>query len=191
MVIIAFHKPYGVLSQFNENPDKPGQRTLAEFDLPPEFHPVGRLDMDSEGLLLLSDDPSFERELLRPSRKHSRTYLVQVDGTLGKDAIRSISAGGLEIQNYETLPCKAQLLATPRQLPDRDPPVDPAAEKRSSWMLLTLTEGKNRQVRRMTAKIGFPTLRLYRVSIGEFDLEDLEPGKWAVLSEEEEGLLFK
>lgn len=190
-MIIAFHKPYGVLSQFNENPDKPGQKTLAAFDLPPEFHPVGRLDMDSEGLLLLSDDPNFERELLRPSRKHSRTYLVQVDGQLTRDSIRDISAGSLEIQNYETLPCRAQLLATPRKLPDREPAVDPAADKRSSWMLMTLVEGKNRQVRRMTAKIGFPTLRLYRVSIGEYDIEELELGKWAVLSKEEEGLLFK
>ena len=190
-MIIAFNKPYGVLSQFNENPDKPGQKTLADFDLPPEFHPVGRLDMDSEGLLLLSDDPGYERELLRPAKAHKRTYLVQVDGQLDKDAIREITAGGLQIQNYETQPCRAQLLATPRQLPDRNPPVDPASDKRSSWMLITLTEGKNRQVRRMTAKIGYPTLRLLRVSIGEFDLESLEPGKWAFLSADEEALLEK
>ena len=191
MVIIAFNKPYGVLSQFNENPYKPGQKTLADFDLPPDFFPVGRLDMDSEGLLLLSDDPGYERELLRPAKAHNRTYLVQVDGKLDKDAIRSITAGGLEIQNYQTQPCRAKLLATPRILPERTPPVDPVSGERSSWMLLTLTEGKNRQVRRMTAKIGFPTLRLSRVSIGEFDIGDLEPGKWAFLSAEEEELLTK
>ena len=190
-MIIAFNKPYGVLSQFNENPDRPGQRTLAEFGLPPEFMPVGRLDQDSEGLLLLTDDPSYERHLMRPAHEHSRSYLVQVDGKFNHEAQRSMSVGNLDIQNYQTKPCKVQLLASPRMLPARDPAVDPAAEARSSWILVTLKEGKNRQVRRMTAKVGFPTLRLFRISIGEYDVGEVKPGEFVVLSAEEEDLLKK
>ncbi len=190
-MIIAFNKPYEVLSQFNENPDKPGQRTLTEFGLPPEFMPVGRLDQDSEGLLLLSDDPSYERQLMRPANEHSRAYLVQVEGKFDHTAQRSMSAGGLDIQNYQTKPCKVQLLTSPRMLPARDPAVDSIAEKRSSWILVTLKEGKNRQVRRMTAKVGYPTLRLFRISIGEYDVNEIKPGEFVVLSAEEEDLLKK
>lgn len=190
-MIIAFNKPYGVLSQFNENPDTPGQRTLTEFGLPPKFYPVGRLDQDSEGLLLLSDDPAYERHLMRPAHEHTRSYLVQVDGKFDHEAQRSMSAGGLDIQNYKTKPCKVQLLTSPRMLPAREPAVDPIAEQRSSWIVVTLKEGKNRQVRRMTAKVGYPTLRLFRISIGEYDVSEVKPGEFVVLSEDEEKLLQK
>jgi len=185
-MIIAFNKPYGVLSQFNENPDKPGQKTLAEFGLPPEFRPVGRLDMDSEGLLLITDEKQFEADLLRPHKQHVRTYVVQVEGKPTLTDMRDLAAGGLEIRGHTTLPCFAQLMGgEPRKLRPRDPAVDSASERRSSWIMLRLKEGKNRQVRRMTAKIGYPTLRLIRTSIGEFDLGDLERGKWVVLSEDD------
>jgi len=184
-MIIAFNKPYGVLSQFNENPDQPGQKTLASFDLPPEFTPVGRLDMDSEGLLLITDEKQFEADLLRPHKQHVRTYVVQVDGKPTLTDMREL-AGGVEIRGHTTLPCHAQLLGgPPKKLSEREPAVDQASENRSSWIMLRLKEGKNRQVRRMTAKIGYPTLRLIRTSIGEYDIEDLAPGKWVVLNEDD------
>jgi len=184
-MIIAFNKPYGVLSQFNENPDQPAQKTLATFDLPPEFTPVGRLDMDSEGLLLITDEKQFEADLLRPHKQHVRTYVVQVDGKPTLTDMRELAAG-VEIRGHMTLPCHAQLLnSPPKKLTTREPAVDAASEKRSSWIMLRLKEGKNRQVRRMTAKIGYPTLRLIRTSIGEYDLGDLAPGKWVVLNDEE------
>ncbi|MFT5904774.1 MAG: 23S rRNA pseudouridine2457 synthase [Cryomorphaceae bacterium] len=191
-MIIAFHKPYGVLSQFNENPDKPGQKTLAAFDLPPEFTPVGRLDMDSEGLLLITDEKQLEADLLRPHKQHVRTYLVQVEGKPTLTDMRDIAAGGLEIRGHTTKPCFAQLVGgIPRRLGTREPAVDPISDKRSSWIMLRLKEGKNRQVRRMTAKIGYPTLRLIRTSIGEFDLGDLAPGKWVVLDDDDVEALKK
>ncbi|MGJ8655874.1 MAG: pseudouridine synthase [Akkermansiaceae bacterium] len=191
-MIIAFNKPYGVLSQFNENPDNPGQKTLASFDLPPEFTPVGRLDMDSEGLLLITDEQQLEADLLRPHKQHVRTYLVQVDGKPTLADMRDLAAGGLEIRGHVTKPCFAQLVGgEPRKLTPREPAVDAASEKRSSWIMLRLKEGKNRQVRRMTAKIGYPTLRLIRSSIGEYDLGDLESGKWVVLDEDDVEALKK
>ncbi len=130
-----------MLSQFNENPDNPGQKTLADTDLPPEMLPVGRLDMDSEGLLLLTDDPGYERFLLTPKGEHSRTYLVQVDGKVEKHDLMVLRSG-VEIRGYLTKPCKASLVAVPRKLPERNPEVDPAAAKRSSWLMLELREGK-------------------------------------------------
>ncbi len=191
-MIIAFHKPYGVLSQFNENPDQPGQKTLGDFDLPPEFTPVGRLDMDSEGLLLITDEKQLEADLLRPHKQHERTYLVQVEGKPSLTDVRELAAGGMEIRGHVTLPCYAQLLGgEPRKLSKREPAVDSVSDKRSSWLMMKLKEGKNRQVRRMTAKQGYPTLRLIRCSIGEFDLGDLEPGKWVVLSDDDVEALRK
>lgn len=189
-MVIAFNKPYGVLSQFNENPDREGQRTLAEFDLPPDFHPVGRLDMDSEGLLLLTDDKELENDLLHPYKSHLRTYLVQVDGKPNRKALTDLEVG-VEIRGYTTKKCKVMTINEPRVVPERVPPVDPASDARSTWLKMDLKEGKNRQVRRMTAKVGFPTLRLFRVSIGCYDLTDVEVGKWVVLSEEEQEDLFK
>ena len=187
---IAFNKPYGVLSQFNENPDRKDQRTLAEFDLPPEFHPVGRLDMDSEGLLLLTDDKELENDLLHPYKSHLRSYLVQLDGKPTREALIDLEEG-VEIRGYTTKKCKVETLREPRNLTERNPPVDAASEARSTWLKVDLKEGKNRQVRRMTAKVGYPTLRLIRVSIGMYDLDDLAPGKWVVLSDDEVESLYK
>lgn len=177
-MVIAFYKPYGVLCQFT--PDQPGQRTLAEFGFPKGVYPVGRLDLDSEGLLLLSDEAGFNHRLLDPKEAHPRTYHAQVEGDAGGAALRRLAAGGLVIQGHRTLPCVVARLGEEPDFPPRDPPVRFRKEIPTSWVELTLTEGKNRQVRRMTAAVGHPTLRLVRVRIGGFPL-DLEPGTWRVL----------
>ncbi len=190
-MIIALNKPYGFLSQFNKNPDYPGQRTLLELGLPPELRPVGRLDMDSEGLLLLTNEADLERRLLDPEKSHKRSYLVQVDGCPDYGAIQQLRQGGLEIRGYQTKKCRAELMASAPALAEREPAVDPIAASRSRWLRIELTEGKNRQVRRMTAKVGFPTLRLVRESIGSFTLQDIASGMWRVLSEEECAQLWK
>lgn len=190
-MIVAFHKPYGVLSQFNKNPDYPDQRVLAEFGFPESLHPVGRLDMDSEGLLLLTDEKGLEASLLDPERGHRRCYLVQVDGAPSEAQLRELSAGGMQIKGGITKPCKVKLLDQAPSLPERDPVVDPYAAARSSWLKMELTEGKNRQVRRMTAKIGFPALRLVRISIGDLQLDQLPQGESRMLSAEERELLFR
>ncbi|WP_018970817.1 pseudouridine synthase [Rubritalea marina] len=181
-MIIALNKPYGVLSQFNKNPDYPKQRTLADIGLPEGLSPIGRLDMDSEGLLLLSDDTSVEHRLLDPKHAHRRAYWVQVDGTPSEQDLRQWRAGGLTIRKHVTKPCAVTLLEQAPELPPREVPIDAAQEARSSWLLMELREGKNRQVRRMTATLGFPTLRLVRISIGKYRL-DLEsaPGRWKLL----------
>lgn len=175
-MVIAFHKPYGVLCQFT--PDQPGQRTLADFGFPPGVYPVGRLDMDSEGLLLLSDEPGFNNRLLDPKTAHPRTYLVQVEGVPTPDAVANLKRGGLLIQGYRTLPCEANLLAAEPVVAPRNPPVRFRQAIPTSWLELQLIEGKNRQVRRMTAAVGFPTLRLIRVAIGKLDGSGLVAGKW-------------
>ncbi len=187
-MVIVFHKPYGVLCQFT--PDQPGQRTLAEFGFPAAVYPVGRLDLDSEGLLLLSDEAGFNSRLLDPKSAHPRTYLAQVEGTPTKDAISRLAKGGLTIQGYRTRPCGARLLNEfPAVLP-RDPPVRFRQAIPTSWLELRLTEGKNRQVRRMTAAVGFPTLRLIRRAIGDLDL-DPGQGKWRELNAGEMGLIWR
>lgn len=176
---IAFHKPYGVLCQFT--PDQPGQRTLADFGFPAGVYPVGRLDMDSEGLLLLSDEPGLNNRLLDPRSAHRRTYLAQVEGVPNAEAIARLARGGLEIKGHRTLPCRAELLETVPAVGERNPPVRFRREIPTSWLRLELTEGKNRQVRRMTAAVGFPTLRLVRVAIGDLAGDFLTPGKWEKL----------
>ena len=178
-MVIAFHKPYGVLCQFT--PDLPGQRTLADFGFPAGVYPVGRLDMDSEGLLLLCDEPGFNNRLLDPKTAHPRTYLAQVEGLPTAEAVANLNRGGILIQGYRTLPCRARNLAVEPNLPPRDPPVRFRKEIPTSWLELELTEGKNRQVRRMTAAVGFPTLRLVRVRIGKLSGEFLTQGMWVEL----------
>jgi 23S rRNA pseudouridine2457 synthase len=178
-MVIAFHKPYGVLCQFT--PDQPGQRTLADFDFPAGVYPVGRLDMDSEGLLLLSDEPGFNNRLLDPKTAHPRTYQAEVEGIPTPDAVLKLSRGGISIQGHRTLPCEAHLLAEEPAVPPRDPPVRFRKAIPTSWLELRLIEGKNRQVRRMTAAVGFPTLRLIRVAIGKLDGTPLEQGVWTIL----------
>ncbi len=188
-MVLAFFKPYGVLTQFT--PDQPGQRTLADFGFPPRVYPLGRLDLDSEGLLLLSDEPGLNSRLLDPESGHPRTYLAEVEGIPSREAIDALRKGGIDLKGHRTRPCKATLLEGQPDLPPRDPPVRFRKSVPTSWLELTLTEGKNRQVRRMTAAVGFPTLRLVRVAIGRLSLPDLEPGKWLELDAAMRALIWR
>lgn len=182
-MLLALHKPYGVLSQFTVEHE--GQVTLATLGFPASVYPVGRLDQDSEGLLLLSDEKGLNTRLLDPRHGHPRTYHAQVEGVVSDEALERLKRGGIEIQGHRTLPCGARRIDPAH--PDRDPPIRYRASIPTSWIELTLTEGKNRQVRRMTAAVGFPTLRLIRVAIGELRLADLAlaPGAWRELSGDE------
>ena len=184
-MLIAFHKPYGVISQFT--PDGSKSRTLAEFAFPKHVYPIGRLDADSEGLLLLSDEPELNERLLHPRHGHRRVYWAQVERIPSDDALRKLERGVL-IQARKTLPCRAWLLKPPPQLPPRDPPIRRRRNVPDCWIGLELVEGKNRQARRMTAAIGHPTLRLVRMRIGEFELGDLAAGRWKILNARERDL---
>lgn len=187
-MIIAFHKPFGVLSQFTV--ELPGQRTLAEFGFPKRMYPIGRLDADSEGLLLLSDEKDLVDRLLDPKHKHPRTYWAQVEG-IPDAAAFAILTSGPAIGGYRTLPCKAWLLEPQPQPAERTPPIRIRQRIPTVWIALELHEGKNRQVRRMTAAAGHPTLRLLRVAIGAFALGTLAPGAWTVLNEAGRRELFE
>jgi 23S rRNA pseudouridine2457 synthase len=188
-MVIAFHKPYGVLCQFT--PDQPGQKTLADFGFPAGVYPVGRLDMDSEGLLLLSDEAGFNNKLLDPKTAHPRTYLAQVEGIPTPDAVARLARGGITIQDYRTRPCQARLLGAEPAVAPRDPPVRFRQSIPTSWLELQLIEGKNRQVRRMTAAVGFPTLRLVRVKIGQLEGHHLTAGAWEKLGAAEVARIWK
>jgi 23S rRNA pseudouridine2457 synthase len=185
-VLLAFNKPYGVLSQFTPEPGS-AWRTLAEFGLPPRVYPVGRLDADSEGLLLLSDERALVDRLLDPRHAHPREYHAQVERIPSPESLARLAAGGIPLGEHRTLPCRAQLLDTPPDLPPRDPPIRFRKNVPDAWISLELTEGKNRQVRRMTAAIGHPTLRLVRVRIGSLTLASLtlKPGTWRELTNPE------
>ena len=176
-MVILFNKPYGVLSQFTP---EAGHRALDEFGFPPGVYAAGRLDHDSEGALLLTDDGKLIKRLLDPKFEHPRTYLAQVDGQITPEAIRQLSKG-VVIKGYRTKPCKAEMATPPENLRERVPPIRYRANIPPSWVKLTLIEGKNRQVRHMTAAVGFPTLRLIRVQIGDLSLGDLQPGQWRVV----------
>jgi len=182
-MLLAFHKPYGVLSQFTPEPGSKF-RTLAEFNFPPRVYPIGRLDADSEGLLLLSDESELNERLLHPRHAHEREYWAQVEGLPTPDALAKLKRG-VEVQGRKTLPCRAWLLEPQPQLPPRDPPIRHRKSVPDCWIGLELIEGKNRQVRRMTAAVGHPTLRLVRVRIGGLRLGDLAPGTWRELDEAE------
>lgn len=171
---IAFHKPYGVLSQFT---GEAGQRTLAEFGLPAGVYAAGRLDKDSEGLLVLSDDGPFIKRLLDPDHGHARSYLVQVEGVPGRSDLKLLSAG-VTIKGYRTKPCQTELLQEAPEVEARTPPIRERKAIPTSWIRITLNEGKNRQVRRMTAAVGFPTLRLLRERMGKLELAGLTQGCW-------------
>lgn len=187
-MLIAFHKPYGVLSQFT--PDVPGQRTLADFAFPPRVYPLGRLDLDSEGLLLLSDEGALNARLLDPKHAHWRRYAAQVEGLATPEAVRKLNAGVL-VQGRKTLPARCAVLGKEPEFPPRDPPVRFRKNIPTSWISIELHEGRNRQVRRMTAAVGFPTLRLVRVRIGGFVLpDDLPPGAWRELNAREREAVF-
>jgi 23S rRNA pseudouridine2457 synthase len=210
VVLIAFNKPYGVVSQFM--PDGSPRRTLAEFGFPKDVYPIGRLDADSEGLLLLSDEPAWNERLLHPRHAHEREYWAQVERIPAPEALKKLERG-VSIQSRKTLPCRAWILepqpeisvvaadvsrlhnsssqsgltsaATIIKIPPRDPPIRFRKSVPDCWIGLELIEGKNRQARRMTAAIGHPTLRLIRIRIGNFWLSELPPGQWRILSPQE------
>jgi 23S rRNA pseudouridine2457 synthase len=210
VVLIAFNKPFGVLSQFTG--DGSPNRPLAEFGFPENVYPIGRLDADSEGLLLLSDEPQWNDKLLHPRHAHEREYWAQIEKIPSPESLKKLEKGIL-IQGRKTLPCRVWLLepqpvvstvaadvsrhhnlnsqsgltsaATTIIIPPRQPPIRFRKSVPDCWIGLELTEGKNRQVRRMTAAIGHPTLRLIRVRIGNFRLGDLPPGQWRILARQE------
>lgn len=184
-MLIALHKPFGFLSQFTPEPGSKW-RTLADFKLPPRIYPLGRLDADSEGLLLLSDEPGLNAQLLNPTHGHRREYWVQVEGLPTDQSLAELAAG-VTIRGILTLPCTATRLEPDPTLPPRDPPIRVRQSVPDSWISLVLTEGKNRQVRRMTAAVGLPTLRLHRAAIGKLSLSALKlpPGLWRELSDAE------
>lgn len=184
-MLIAFNKPYGVLSQFTG--DGSPNRTLAEFNFPPRVYPIGRLDADSEGLLLLSDEAALNARLLHPRHGHERVYWVQVERIPDAAALKQLSRG-VVLQGRKTLPCRAWLLEPPPAVPPRDPPIRFRKTVPDCWIGMELTEGKNRQVRRMTAAVGHPTLRLMRARIGNFELTGLASGQWRILNEQERAL---
>lgn len=180
------YKPFQVLSQFS--PEE-GKQTLADFfDVPKDVYPVGRLDFDSEGLLLLTNDKQLNHRLLHPKFFHQRSYWVQVDGAINENAIRELSNGvdiNLDGKIYHTKNAIAKIFETDPIVPDRNPPIRFRKEIPAPWIELILTEGKNRQVRKMTAKVGFPTLRLIRNSIEDIHLNNMQPGEMIALTEQE------
>jgi 23S rRNA pseudouridine2457 synthase len=179
MRVLAFNKPYGVVSQFTS---REGKRTLAEFINVNDVYPIGRLDEDSEGLLLLTDDGRLQHQLSDPKHKHPKTYLAQVERIPDEAALEKLRRG-VVIQGYKTKPAKVRLLEGEPQLPPRDPPIRFRKSVPTAWLEIMLTEGKNRQVRRMTAAIGHPTLRLVRVEVAGVSLEGLRAGEWRELSD--------
>jgi 23S rRNA pseudouridine2457 synthase len=190
---ILFHKPYNVLCQFSdrEAKNRGTQRgTLKDYIEIPEIYAVGRLDLDSEGLLLLTNHGAIQHRLSSPKYAHPRTYWVQVERIPDEQTLDELR-NGIQIQDYRTRPATVQLLPTEPELPPRDPPVRFRKTVPTAWLEMTLTEGKNRQVRRMTAAVGFPTLRLVRSRIGNLSLDGLQPGQWRDLTGEEVKSLLK
>ena len=174
-MLIAFNKPFGVLSQFTDR-SVPPRPTLAGFGLPPGVYAAGRLDADSEGLLLLTDDGPLAHRLSDPRHKQPKTYWVQVEGVPTDEALARLRAG-VALNDGMTLPAQARAIDPPPAWP-RDPPVRFRKTVPDAWIELAITEGRNRQVRRMTAAVGLPTLRLIRVAIGEHRVDGLAPGAW-------------
>jgi 23S rRNA pseudouridine2457 synthase len=187
-MIIAFHKPYGVLSQFTRDGSR--HRTLAEFGLPAGVYPIGRLDAESEGLLLLSDEPELNAQLLHPQNAHVRKYWAQVERVPDTAALQQLEAGVM-LGRRRTLPCRAFMLHPHPDVTPRDPPIRFRKNVPDAWIALELIEGKNHQVRRMTAAVGYPTLRLIRVQIGGLQLGDLAAGEKRVLSDADRRRLFE
>ncbi|EFA70701.1 23S rRNA pseudouridine synthase E [Cylindrospermopsis raciborskii S07] len=183
---IIFHKPYGVLSQFTR--ELPEHVTLKDYIDVPDVYPVGRLDWDSEGLLLLTNDGKLQHHIANPRFGHQRTYWVQVERIPDPVAIAKLGQG-VEIQNYRTLPAQVKLLLEEPIVGERYPPIRFRKNVPTAWLEMTLKEGKNRQVRRMTAAVGFPTLRLIRVRIAQLQLDDLPVGTWRYLSPVEVNLI--
>ena len=187
-MLIAFHKPYGVLSQFTPEPDS-RWGTLASFGFPKGIYPIGRLDADSEGLLLLSDEAELNARLLHPSHGHTRTYWAQVEREPSEEALAQLERG-VTISSRKTLPCRAWRLAPQPEIPPRDPPIRFRKNVPDTWIAMELVEGKNHQVRKMTAAVGYPTLRLMRVKIGQLELGAIAAGEWKELSSAERAAVF-
>ena len=176
MPLILFNKPFQVLCQFSREPER---ESLADYLDIPGIYPAGRLDADSEGLMLLTDDGRLQHQIAHPDHKEAKTYLVQVDGVPDGALLARLQAP-LDLGDFVTKPCRATRIAEPEWLWPRNPPIRVRQDKPTSWLAITLEEGKNRQVRRMTAAVGLPTLRLVRASIGPFALatHPLMPGEW-------------
>jgi 23S rRNA pseudouridine2457 synthase len=181
--LILFNKPFRVLCQFSG--ERPGRSTLADFIDVPGVYPAGRLDFDSEGLLLLTDSGALQHLITDPGRKLPKTYLVQVEGVPGRIALSRLRRG-VRLQDGMTLPARARLIEPPDIWP-RDPPVRYRKNIPTTWLELAITEGRNRQVRRMTAAIGHPTLRLIRIRIGQWKLGGLRPGEWKECTDADRG----
>lgn len=180
MPLILFNKPFQVLCQFSRDDERrPGSASLADYLDIPNIYPAGRLDADSEGLMLLTDDGRLQHQIAHPDHKEAKTYLVQVEGMATPTDLARLQAP-LDLGDFVTRPCRALRIAEPDWLWPRNPPIRTRQDKPTSWIAITLGEGKNRQVRRMTAAVGLPTLRLVRSSIGPFSLatHPLMPGEW-------------
>ena len=173
-MLIAFNKPFGVICKFRP---EPGRKTLADYVDVPNVYPAGRLDTDSEGLLLLTDDGALQARIASPRHKLAKVYWAQVEGVPNEAALAALRAG-VDLGDFVTQPAGARLIDEPKNLWPRDPPIRYRAKIPTAWLELTLREGKNRQVRRMTARVGFPTLRLVRAAIGRVSVAGLEPGRW-------------
>ncbi|HET9473071.1 MAG TPA: pseudouridine synthase [Steroidobacteraceae bacterium] len=173
-MLIAFNKPFGVICKFSP---EPGKRTLADYIHVPNVYPAGRLDTDSEGLLLLTDDGALQARISSPKFKLAKLYWAQVEGVPTEDALARLRQG-VNLGDFTTQPAEARLIDDPADLWPRDPPIRYRAKIPTSWLELTVREGKNRQVRRMTAKVGFPTLRLVRAAIGQIGVQGIALGRW-------------
>ena len=175
--IVLFNKPYGVLCQFT---DRQGRATLADYIDIKNIYAAGRLDRDSEGLVILTNDGRLQHKITDPKHKMDKTYWVQVEGEIGEQALASLSTG-IDLKDGHTLPAKARRMETPPSLWPRDPPVRQRRHIPTSWLELTLSEGRNRQVRRMTATVGYPTLRLIRYRVGSWTIDGIDSGEYIVL----------
>jgi 23S rRNA pseudouridine2457 synthase len=180
-VLIAFNKPFGVVCKFSPEPGKP---TLADYIKVSQVYPAGRLDTDSEGLLLLTDDGALQARISSPRFKLPKVYWAQVEGAATHEALEPLRLG-VNLGDFVTQPAGARVIEEPANLWLRDPPIRYRAKIPTTWVELTLREGKNRQVRRMTAKAGFPTLRLVRAKIGSVSVESLAPGQWREIAPSE------
>ncbi len=173
-MLIVFNKPFGVACKFSP---EPGRKTLADYIGAKRVYPAGRLDTDSEGLLLLTDDGVLQARITEPKHDLAKVYWAQVEGSPSPEALGQLRKG-VSLGDFTTRPANAELIDEPQELWPRDPPIRYRASIPTAWLQLTIREGKNRQVRRMTAKVGFPTLRLIRAAIGKVSLQGLAPGTW-------------
>lgn len=179
MTTILFNKPFGVLSQFTDRGRSDGapRPTLSDYIDLPGIYPAGRLDRDSEGLMLLTDDGALQARIAHPKYKAPKTYRAQLEGAISRQALKALQQG-VVLKDGPTRPARVRAIAPPLDLWRRDPPIRVRKSVPDCWIELTISEGRNRQVRRMTAHVGFPTLRLIRVAIGEWQIGDLPPGHW-------------